>query len=70
MSGKDTAAKYGWKIGDRIPINGDIWMPREGQTWFFNIDGIYDGDKTVDKTQFPLPLRLLRREPARRRRAR
>jgi len=50
--GKDTAARYGWKVGDRIPILADIWQPTEGQTWFFNIRGIYDGDKTVDKTQF------------------
>lgn len=50
--GKDTAIKYGWKIGDRIPINADIWMPVQGQTWFFNIDAIYDGPKTADKTQF------------------
>ena len=50
--GKDTATKYGWKIGDRIPILADIWQPVQGQTWYFNIDGIYDGEKTVDKTQF------------------
>ena len=50
--GKDTAARYGWKVGDRIPILADIWQPTEGQTWYFNIRGIYDGDKTVDKTQF------------------
>jgi putative ABC transport system permease protein len=50
--GRDTATKYGWKIGDRIPIGADIWMPVNGQTWYFNVVGIYDGDKTVDKTQF------------------
>src|SRR5262245_23457576 len=50
--GKDTAARYNWKIGDRIPILADIWQPVEGQTWYFNVRGIYDGDKTVDKTQF------------------
>ncbi len=50
--GKDTAARYGWKLGDRIPIQADIWMPTQGMTWYFNLDGIYDGDKQVDKTQF------------------
>jgi len=50
--GKDTATRYGWKIGDRIPIKADIWMPNEGQTWYFNIAGIYDGPSTADKTQF------------------
>jgi putative ABC transport system permease protein len=50
--GRDTATKYGWKIGDRVPIGADIWMPVNGQTWYFNVVGIYDGAKTVDKTQF------------------
>jgi putative ABC transport system permease protein len=50
--GQDTATRHGWKVGDRVPIGADIWMPVQGQTWFFNIDGIYDGDKTADKTQF------------------
>lgn len=50
--GHDTAARYGWKIGDRVPIKGDIWMAKDGNTWYFNIDGIYDAGPDVDKTQF------------------
>ncbi len=50
--GRATASKYGWKIGDRIPIQGDIWMTTDGGAWTFNIDGIYDGAETVDQTQF------------------
>ena len=50
--GKDLAARFNWKIGDRVPIQGTIWQPKQGQTWEFNIDGIYDGDQGVDKTQF------------------
>ena len=50
--GRDTATKYGWKVGDRVTIGADIWMPTNGQSWDFNVDGIYDGAKTVDKTQF------------------
>lgn len=49
--GRDTANRYGWKIGDRIPIKGDIWMTKDGGAWEFNIDGIYDGASEVDKTQ-------------------
>src|SRR6185295_9843779 len=48
--GKDLAAKYGWKIGDRIPLMSPIWLPKV--PWEFNIAGIYDGRKSVDKTQF------------------
>src|SRR6185295_10839042 len=34
--GADTAKRYGWKIGDRVPILADIWQPVQGQTWYFN----------------------------------
>jgi putative ABC transport system permease protein len=50
--GADTAKRYGWKLGDRVPIQGDIWQPKQGDTWFFNIAGIYTGDKGIDKTTF------------------
>jgi putative ABC transport system permease protein len=52
LVGRDVATRYGWKIGDRIPIQATIWQPKQGSTWYFNVDGIYDGDKTVDKTSF------------------
>jgi putative ABC transport system permease protein len=48
--GKDLAAKYGWKLGDRVPLMSPSWQPKE--PWQFNIDAIYDAGKSVDKTQF------------------
>jgi putative ABC transport system permease protein len=48
--GKDLAARYGWKLGDRIPLMSAIWPGKN--PWEFNIAGIYDGGKSVDKTQF------------------
>ena len=50
--GVDLAKRFGWKLGDRIPITGTIWQPKQGQVWEFNIVGMYDGDQGVDKTQF------------------
>jgi putative ABC transport system permease protein len=50
IAGRDLANRYGWKIGDRIPLISPIWEPRE--PWEFNLVGIYDGSGTVDKTQF------------------
>jgi putative ABC transport system permease protein len=50
--GVDLAKRFGWKVGDRVPITGTIWQPKQGQTWEFNIVGLYDGDQGVDKTQF------------------
>jgi putative ABC transport system permease protein len=50
--GVDLAKRFGFKVGDRIPIGGTIYQPKGGgQTWEFNISGIYDGDQGVDKTQ-------------------
>jgi putative ABC transport system permease protein len=50
--GRTTAEKYGWKVGDKVPIQATIWMPKQGNTWFFNIDGIYDADKGFDTSNF------------------
>jgi putative ABC transport system permease protein len=52
LVGVDLARRFGWKIGDRIPIQATIWQPKEGQVWEFNIAGLYDGEDGVDKTQF------------------
>jgi len=52
MVGVDLAKRFGWKVGDRIPIVGTIWQPKQGQVWEFNIAGLYDGESGIDKTQF------------------
>ena len=52
MVGVDLAKRFGWKVGDRVPIIGTIWQPKQGQTWEFNVAGLYDGEAGVDKTQF------------------
>lgn len=50
--GRDLANRFGWKIGDRIPLTATIWQPKQGgTTWEFNIAGIYDAAEEVDKTQ-------------------
>ena len=52
--GRTTAVRYGWKVGDRIPLQGTYMRHKDGSpTWEFTLDGIYDGDKPgVDTTQF------------------
>jgi putative ABC transport system permease protein len=52
LVGRELANRYGWKIGDRVPLQGTIWEPKQGSTWYFNIAAIYDGEETVDRTQF------------------
>jgi putative ABC transport system permease protein len=52
--GRRTAEKFGWKIGDRIPIQATIWRPKSGgNSWTFDLVGIYDGaQKETDTTLF------------------
>ncbi|MEP7248114.1 MAG: FtsX-like permease family protein [Gammaproteobacteria bacterium] len=41
--GAPTAKKYGWKIGDRVPLRTPIWVRKDGkQSYDFEIVGIYD----------------------------
>ena len=54
VAGRSLAERFGWKIGDRIPIQGTIWRPKvgAGDTWQFNLRGIYDADPGADQTNF------------------
>ena len=50
--GVDSMRRFGWKIGDKVPLTAPIWLPKGGgTTWEFNIVGTYDGGDAVDKTQ-------------------
>ncbi|WP_411887960.1 ABC transporter permease [Hydrocarboniphaga effusa] len=44
--GKAAADKYGWKIGDRIPLHSEIWTRKaDGQSdWTFDLVGIFTHD--------------------------
>jgi putative ABC transport system permease protein len=54
IAGRGTAERFGWKVGDRIPINATVWTRKGGElTWEFDLVGIYDGaEKGTDNTQF------------------
>ena len=52
MVGRDLADRFGWKVGDRVPLQGTIYRPKTGDVWEFNISGIYDAADGIDKTQF------------------
>ena len=54
LVGRATAERFGWKVGDRIPIQATVWIKRGGdRNWEFVIDGIYDArEKGFDTTQF------------------
>jgi putative ABC transport system permease protein len=51
IAGAKTAARFHWKIGDRIPIKTTIFGG--ATTWEFNLDGIYHTDTPGgDESQF------------------
>jgi putative ABC transport system permease protein len=54
IAGRRLAQKYGWKIGDRIPIQATVWVRENGETtWEFDLVGIYDGaEQGTDTTNF------------------
>jgi putative ABC transport system permease protein len=47
--GRETADRFGWEVGDRIPLQAPIW----GGTWEFNIRAVYEGtDAGHDESLF------------------
>jgi putative ABC transport system permease protein len=40
---RQLAGRFGWKIGDRVPVKSAIWPRKDGSdTWYFDIVGIYE----------------------------
>ena len=49
--GAALAKRFGWKVGDRVPLRAPGYFGGEG--WTFNVDGIYHGTRANDdETQF------------------
>ncbi|HEX6795137.1 MAG TPA: ABC transporter permease [Casimicrobiaceae bacterium] len=49
IAGRKLADKYGWKVGDQIPLRGTIYPG----TWTFNLRGIYGGaEEGTDTSTF------------------
>src|SRR5260370_20246458 len=46
IAGRATADRFGWKVGDRIPIKSGPF----GGNWEFNLRGIYRGARPLDDT--------------------
>jgi putative ABC transport system permease protein len=49
VAGRKLADRFGWKVGDQIPLRGTIYPG----TWTFTLRAIYDGvDAKTDENQF------------------
>jgi putative ABC transport system permease protein len=43
LIGRRLANKYGWKVGDKVPVGTTIWTNNDGNNnWAFDIVGIFD----------------------------
>ena len=52
LVGASLARRFGWEVGDRIPIQGTIWRRPGDAPWEFTVRGIYEpAEKGVDDTQ-------------------
>lgn len=52
IAGRDLAERFGWEIGDRLPIQSIIFRNRSGGAWEFTLEGIYTGSRAgIDETQ-------------------
>jgi putative ABC transport system permease protein len=52
--GQATMNRFGWKLGDRVPIQGTFFRKQDGSAlWEFNVRGVYTGrEKEVDTSAF------------------
>ncbi|MFL6602311.1 MAG: ABC transporter permease [Steroidobacteraceae bacterium] len=52
IAGKLVADKYGWKVGQKIPLSSNIYPQKNGsKSWAFDLVGIYDGSDENWKKQ-------------------
>ncbi|MCR9247210.1 MAG: ABC transporter permease [bacterium] len=44
--GTDLASRFGWKVGDKVPLTGTIFPKSDGSAWDFTVVGIYESKST------------------------
>ncbi len=48
---RSIADRFGWELGDRVPLRTPLWQPPLGSGWEFTIEGIVD-DSAQDSPEF------------------
>jgi putative ABC transport system permease protein len=51
VAGKSLAERFGWKVGDRIPIQGTLWPKSDDTSWEFELVGTFVGKDETAKSQ-------------------
>lgn len=53
--GQALATQYGWSLGDRIPLNSNIWQQADGSSdWDFDICGIFTAEDSSVPTNYAM----------------
>ena len=53
--GRELADAFGWKVGDRIPLQATIWTKADGgRTWEFDLEGIFSTEDPRGSTAYML----------------
>ncbi len=47
LIGQDLANKFGWRVGDHVPITGKLFPRTDGAAWDFTVKGIYRSKTTT-----------------------
>jgi putative ABC transport system permease protein len=51
--GKLVAQRFGWKVGDTIPLRSNIWVQKDGtNTWPMKVVGIYDAGNGDNQSMY------------------
>jgi putative ABC transport system permease protein len=51
IAGRRTAEKFGWKVGQKVPIQSSIWPKQDNsRVWEFDLVGIFDGKENNTDT--------------------
>jgi putative ABC transport system permease protein len=62
LIGRQLARRFGWKVGNRIPLQGTIFTRAEGEAWEFDVAGIYGSTSSnVDEMTMFFPFEYLQR---------
>lgn len=45
LVGVDLAKRYGWSVGDTVPLMGTIFQRTQGDPWLFRVAGLYESSR-------------------------
>jgi len=50
--GPGLARRYGWRVGDEVPLQSATWTQQRGEPWRFRIVGVYECDACISASLF------------------